>query len=169
MGIEELLDSLAILLLPFAVGTAPFVVESNVHRYAPRVIAEVVVAKTSGYGRLLLLWPSWETRHLHLAAVILAVVGIQSCLFIDSLMQELATFLSTFVPIVAAPVVCPLCPNLIEGGNVVAGVGESLSESVGSEGDELCLGIDEIHRSASGSTPMAGRLFRLILAWLYAA
>ena len=58
----------SILLLPFLVGTTPFVVKGDVHRHTPRVITEVVVTPTAR-GSLLLLRCTrtlWEARHLHL-------------------------------------------------------------------------------------------------------
>ena len=35
LSVEEILDGLAVFALPFAVGTAPFVVEGDVHGHAP--------------------------------------------------------------------------------------------------------------------------------------
>ena len=60
-------------------------------------------------------------------------------------MQELATLGGTFVPEVGAPIVGPACPYLIEGWNVVAGIGETLPKTIGGEGDELGFRVDEIH------------------------
>ena len=94
---------------------------------------------------MLTLWSARETEALHLTAIILTLVAIESCFLIDTLMQELSTFLSTVKPEVRAPVITPLGPDLIEGRDVIAGVGETLSETVWSKGNQTCLRVDEIH------------------------
>ena len=43
LAVEEILEGLTIPTLPFAIGTAPFIVERNIHRYAPGVVTEVIV------------------------------------------------------------------------------------------------------------------------------
>ena len=147
LAIEEVLYLLTILALPLTIGTAPLVIHSDIHRYAPRVVAEIVVAITT---RSLTLWALWHTReagHLHLRTVILALVTIQARLLVDAFVQELATLLGTLVPQVAASVVSPLGPYLVESGNVVAGICEALSPAVGGKGDELGLRVDEVHFS----------------------
>ena len=50
------------MLLPFAVGATPLVVESDVHRHTPRVIAEVVVAVAAQCSLRTLRHPG-EARH----------------------------------------------------------------------------------------------------------
>ena len=70
LAIHEILEGLAIPALPFTIGTAPLIVERNIHRYAPRVIAEIVVAVARGCLRcptlLLSLRSARETETLHL-------------------------------------------------------------------------------------------------------
>ena len=145
LAVEEVLDGLTILALPLTVGTAPFIVEGDVHRHTPGVIAEVVAAITTGSRTLRTLWHTRETGHLHLTAVVLAHVGVQTRLWVDGLMQVLTAFLGAFFPIITASVVSPLRPDLIEGGNMIRGIGITLTETVGCEGDELRLGVDEVH------------------------
>ena len=141
---EEVLDGLTILALPLAVGTTPLVVEGDVHRHAPGVVAEVVAA-IAARGALRTLRHAWETGHLHLATVVLAHVGVQTCLWVDGLVQVFTALLGALEPILGTPVISPFRPYLIEGGDMITGVGITLPETVGGEGDELRLGIDEIH------------------------
>ena len=131
--------------LPLTIGTAPFVVERDIHRHTPRVVAEVIVAISAGGCTLRTLWHTREAWHLHLTAVVLTLVTVQARLFVDALMQKFAALLCTLVPIVAASVVGPTRPHFIESGNVVTGVGKTLSETIRRKGDELCLGINQIH------------------------
>ena len=60
-------------------------------------------------------------------------------------MQKLAALLGTLHPKVAATIISPLRPYLVECRNVVTGVGEALAETVRRKGDEFCLRVDEIH------------------------
>ena len=181
LTVEEVLDALAILALPVAVGTTPLIVEGDVHRHPPGVIAEVAVAVAAWCLRLCLLpllltllalWlsrrPARETGHLQLTAVVLAHVGIQTCLGMDGLMQKLTALPCTLIPEVAAPVVGPPCPHFVEGWDMVGGVGVALSEPIRSKGDELGLRVDEEHllwtrllRSAKAakSTSLLGLVF----------
>ena len=131
--------------LPLTIGTAPFVVERDIHRHSPRVVAEIVVAISARCCTLRTLRHTREARHLHLADIVLTLVAVQTRFFVDALMQKFAALLCTLVPIVAASVVSPTRPHLVESGNVVAGVSETLSETIGRKGDKLCLGINQIH------------------------
>ena len=84
-----------------------------------------------------------ETWHLHLATVVLAVIGIQPRLLVDAFVQERAALVGTVLPVFGAAVVGPSCPHFVEGRDVVAGVGEALTETIGSKGDEARVGVDE--------------------------
>ena len=66
LTVEEVLDGLAILLLPLAISTAPLVVEGDVHGHTPRVVAEVVAAIATGFFAGLGLGHAREAGHLHL-------------------------------------------------------------------------------------------------------
>ena len=144
LRIQEVLDGLTILALPLAVSTTPLVVEGDVHGHAPRVVAEVIIAKTTRRP-ILILRHTRETGHLHLTAIILAHIGIQTGLFVDGLMQELTTLLGTLVPIVGAAVISPLRPYLVEGGDMVRRIGIALSETIRGKGNQLSLRIYQIH------------------------
>ena len=78
LRVEEVLNLLAILLLPFAVSTAPFIIQRDVHGHTPRVVTEIVAAVAA------------TSPTLHLAAVKLAHVRIQTSLLVDGLVEELA-------------------------------------------------------------------------------
>jgi len=149
LAVEEVLDGLAIPALPLTVGTAPLIVERNVHRYAPGVVTEVVVAIARRCLRrsvlLLTLRSAREAEALHLRAVKLALVAVQGCLLVYTLVEELTALLGTFIPEVAATIVCPLGPHLIESRDMIGRIGMTLSEAIGGESNQFCLGIDEIH------------------------
>ena len=58
----------------YHVSTAPFVIESDVHGYAPGVVAEVVATVAT------------SSEAFHLAAIIVTVVGIETRLLVGALM-----------------------------------------------------------------------------------
>ncbi len=64
LGIEEVLNTLSILPLPIAVGTTPLVVEGDIHRYTPRVIAEIVASVATA------------SEALHLTPIVLTHIGV---------------------------------------------------------------------------------------------
>ena len=132
--------------MPLAVGTTPFIVQRNIHGYAPGIVAEVIISIPAWCCVLLLsLRPARESHHFHLATIVLALVTVQSCCIVDALVQELTAFLCAFHPIVAPSVVGPLGPYLIESRDMVAGVGETLAETIRGKGDELCLRGYQVH------------------------
>ena len=147
LRVEEVLNLLAILALPLTVGTTPLVVERNIHRYAPRVVAEIVVAiagRRLWSSVLLLTRTAGEAEARHLGAVVLALVAIEARLLVDALVQERTALTGTLDPVIGTSVVAPLGPYLVEGGNMVAGVGEAIAKAVGGEGDELAFRVDEV-------------------------
>ena len=105
LRIEEILNLLTILLLPFGIGTTPLIIEGYVHRHTPRVVTEVINTIATGLFTLFGFRHTWETGHLHLAAIILAHIAIQARLRIDGLMQELARGLGALVPIIGTTII----------------------------------------------------------------
>ena len=87
LSVEEVLDGLTILLLPLGIGPTPLVIECDIHRHAPRVVAEVVATIAAWFLSLRALRHAWETRHLHLAAIVLTHIGIQTRLRVDALVD----------------------------------------------------------------------------------
>ena len=65
------------------------------------------------------------------------------------LVQILSALLGTLIPIVGSPVASPLGPYLVEGRNMIAGIGEALSEAVRGKGDQLGVRVDEIGYGAT--------------------
>ena len=64
-------------------------------------------------------------------------------------MQVLTALGGTTHPVVIVVHTSPFSPYFVEGGDVVAGVGETLSEAIGGEGDETCFRINEIRHGAA--------------------
>ena len=145
LRVEEVLDSLAIPTLPLRIGPAPLVVECNVHGHTPRVVAEVVTTITARFLTWLGLRHAWPARHLHLATIILAHIGIQSCYRVCGLMQELTTLLGALLPQIGSAIVGPPSPYLVESGNVVRRVGIAVTKTIRRKSDEFGLRVDEIH------------------------
>ena len=131
LGIEEVLNLLAVLSLPLAVGTAPLIVERDVHGHAPRVITEVGTAVTVSA-------PAGHRRTVELTHV-----GIQSRCVVTCFVKVSTTAPGTLVPEVGTAVISPPSPHLVECGDVIAGIGEPLTEAVGCKRDEFRLRIDE--------------------------
>ena len=149
LRIEEVLDLLTILLLPLGIGTTPLIIEGDIHRYAPGVVAEVVHTVATGLFSLLGFRHSRETGHLHLATVILRHIAVKTGHGMGGLVQILTALLGTLIPIVGSPVASPLGPYFIESGNMIAGIGESLSEAVRGKGDQFGVRVDEIGHGAT--------------------
>ena len=101
---------------------------------------------------------AWEAEASHLGAVELALVTIKTGLLVGTLVQELAALLCTLTPQLAAAVIAPLSPHFIEGRNVIAGVCMAITEPVRRKGDELRLGVYEIHLLLGRLLAVSGRL-----------
>ena len=130
--VEEVLYALGIATLPLSVGATPLIVQSDVHRHTPGIVAEVVAA----------IAPS--SKALHERTVVSTHVGIESCLGMDGLVKEFPRLDRTVHPVIGAPIIGPLRPHLIECRYMVGRIGETLSEAIWREGDQPCLRVDEI-------------------------
>ena len=60
-------------------------------------------------------------------------------------MQELTTFLRTLVPEIRTSIVSPLCPYLVESGDMIAWVGHTLSEAIRGESNQLRFWVNQEH------------------------
>ncbi len=149
LAVHEILERLAIPALPFTIGTAPLIVERNIHRYAPGVVTEAIVTVARRRLRcptlLLALWTTREAESLHFRTIKLTLVTIQGRLLVYTLVEELTTLLSALIPKVATAVVSPLGPDLVEGRDMIGRISVTIAEAVRGEGDELRLRIDEVH------------------------
>ena len=133
LGIEEVLDALAILLLPLAIGSAPDIVERDIHGHAPGVVAEILRTKATAPG------------HLHHLSVVTAHVGIETCHGMSDLVEIGPRLGCTVKPEISPSIVSILRPHLIEGRNVVRGIRKPVAEAVRGKGDQMGLRIDQKH------------------------